>query len=248
MAKLAAPGESGKEIAEIRASVRQRRPKLFSFGALFIVIGILLSVFQQFVGIDVVLYYATDIFSGMGLSTDAALFHTIIVGAVNMIFTVVILTVDRFGRRPLQIFGACVMAASMIALGPELWLRGKGVGVLICMLVYTAAFAPSWGPVTRVLLSEIFPNQIRGNAMVIAVAAQWIANYLVSWSFPILNGNPFLVKHFHHGFAYWIYAVMSLLALLFVWKTVPETKDRTLEQMKAIWQTRNNKLRADGPA
>ena len=78
---------------------------------------------------------------------------------------------------------------------------------LVSMLVYTAGFAVSWGPVTWVLLSEIFPNQIRGKAMAVAVAAQWIANYLVSWTFPILDKNPYLVEHFKHGFAYWIYGV-----------------------------------------
>jgi MFS transporter, SP family, xylose:H+ symportor len=164
MAKLATPERNEKEVAEIRASLRQRRSKLFSFGALLIVIGILLSVFRQFVGISVVLYDATDIFSGMGLSTDAALLHTIIAGAVNMVFTpVAILTVDRFGRSPLQIFGARIMAAGMIAPGTELWLGGQRLGALICMLVYTAAFALFRGPVTWVLLSEIFPNQIPGN-------------------------------------------------------------------------------------
>ena len=106
---------------------------------------------------------------------------------------------------------------------------------LIAMLVYTAGFAVSWGPVTWVLLSEIFPNQIRGKAMAVAVAAQWIANFLVSWTFPILDKNPYLVQHFNHGFAYWIYGVMGILAALFMWKMVPETKGRTLEQMEALW-------------
>jgi SP family xylose:H+ symportor-like MFS transporter len=89
--------------------------------------------------------------------------------------------------------------------------------------------------VVWVLLSEIFPNQVRGKAMAVAVAAQWIANFLVSWTFPILNDNPFLLKAFHHGFAYWIYGAMSLLAALFMWKLVPETKGRTLEQMEKLW-------------
>ncbi len=186
---------------------------------LLIVIGVMLSIFQQFVGINVVLYYATDIFKGMGLSTNASLFQTIIVGAVNLTFTVVaILAVDRFGRRPLQIIGALVMAVSMISLGMNFWLGGKGVVAIICMLVYTAGFAVSWGPVTWVLLSEIFPNQIRGKAMAVAVAAQWIANYLVSWTFPILDKNPYLVDHFKHGFAYWIYGLMGIFAALFMWQ------------------------------
>lgn len=235
--RLGSEQECEHELAEIRASLaRPHSGRLFSFGAWLILSGILLSVFQQFVGINVVLYYATDIFKGMGMSTDAALMQTIIVGAVNLVFTTIaILTVDRFGRRPLQIAGGCIMALSMIALGVELAVGAKGFGALLAMLVYTAGFAVSWGPVTWVLLSEIFPNQIRGAAMAVAVAMQWVANYIVSWSFPILNNNPFLVRHFHHGFAYWIYALMSLLAALFVWRSVPETKGRTLEQMEALW-------------
>ncbi len=241
--KLVTQEEAEREMSEIRASLSEHHSgKLFSFGVLLIFIGIMISVFQQFVGINVVLYYATAIFQGMGLTTNASLFQTIIVGFVNLTFTVVaIFTVDRFGRRPLQIIGALVMAVSMISLGADFWLGGTGMVALVCMLAYTAGFAVSWGPVTWVLLSEIFPNQIRGKAMAVAVAAQWIANYLVSWSFPILDQNPYLTQHFHHGFAYWIYGGMSILAALFMWRMVPETKGRTLEQMEGIWLAKNRK-------
>jgi SP family xylose:H+ symportor-like MFS transporter len=241
--KLVTQEEAEKEMSEIRASLSEHHSgKLFSFGVLLIFIGIMLSVFQQFVGINVVLYYATAIFQGMGLTTNASLFQTIIVGFVNLTFTIVaIFTVDRFGRRPLQIIGALVMAVSMISLGADFWLGGTGMVALVCMLAYTAGFAVSWGPVTWVLLSEIFPNQIRGKAMAVAVAAQWIANYLVSWSFPILDQNPYLTQHFHHGFAYWIYGGMSILAALFMWRMVPETKGRTLEQMEGIWLAKDRK-------
>jgi SP family xylose:H+ symportor-like MFS transporter len=239
LAKLVTPPEAEKEISEIRASLGVHHSgKLFSYGAMLIFIGLMLSIFQQFVGINVVLYYATDIFKGMGMSTNASLFQTIIVGAVNLTFTMVaILAVDRFGRRPLQIIGALIMAVSMIAMGTDFWLGGKGMVALVCMLVYTAGFAVSWGPVTWVLLSEIFPNRIRGKAMALAVAMQWVANYLVSWSFPIFNSNPYLVEHFNHGFAYWLYGAMSILAALFVWKIVPETKGHSLEEMEAVWVT-----------
>jgi len=238
LAKLVTPEEAEKEFAEIRRSLQVHHSgKLLSFGMGLIIIGVTLSVFQQFVGINVVLYYATDIFRGMGLSTNASLFQTIIVGAVNLTFTVVaILAVDKFGRRPLQIIGALVMAVSMISLGTNFWLGGTGTVAIASMLVYTAGFAVSWGPVTWVLLSEIFPNQIRGKAMAVAVAAQWIANYLVSWTFPILDKNPYLVDHFKHGFAYWIYGGMSILAALFMWRVVPETKGHSLEEIEAVWQ------------
>lgn len=238
LSRLVTPEEGERELAEIRASLGEHHSgKLFSFGVGVVFIGVMLSVFQQFVGINVVLYYATDIFKGMGFSTNASMLQTIIVGAVNLTFTVVaILTVDHFGRRPLQIIGALVMAASMLSLGTDFWLGGKGMMALVCMLVYTAGFAVSWGPVTWVLLSEIFPTQIRGKAMAVAVAMQWIANYLVSSTFPILNNNPWLVKHFNHGLAYWIYGGMSILAAVFMWSAVPETKGRTLEQMEAVWK------------
>jgi SP family xylose:H+ symportor-like MFS transporter len=161
------------------------------------------------------------------------------VGAVNLIFTAVaIITVDRLGRKPLQVVGAVVMAVAMIALGCTFAMQVKGVMALLCMLLYIAGFAVSWGPVTWVLLSEIFPNQIRGKAMAVAVAAQWIANFAVSWTFPILDNNSTLVKEFHHGFAYWIYGIMSILAAVFVWKLVPETKGRSLEQMEELWLTK----------
>ena len=234
LTKLVTPEEREQELSEIRASLSEHHSgKMFSYGALLIFIGITVSVFQQFVGINVVLYYATDIFKGMGMSTNASLMQTIIVGAVNLIFTVVaVLSVDHFGRKPLQIIGALVMAVSMISLGVDFWLGGQGMVALVCMLVYTAGFAVSWGPVTWVLLSEIFPNQIRGKAMA-------VANYLVSWSFPILDDNPYLVAHFKHGFAYWIYGVMSVLAALFMWRFVPETKGRTLEQMEGLWRKKS---------
>ena len=235
--RLVTPVESEQEIKEIRESlVEHRSGRLFSFGVLVIVIGIMLSVFQQFVGINVVLYYAPEIFKSMGLSTNDSLLQTILVGGVNLVFTVVaILTVDRLGRKPLQIIGALVMAVSMLALGASLMLHNKGIFALICMLVYTGGFAMSWGPVTWVLLSEIFPNQIRGKAMAIAVAAQWIANYVVSSTFPILKDSAFLQAQFAGGFPYFVYGVMGILAALFMWKYVPETKGKTLEQMEGLW-------------
>ncbi|GAG55465.1 unnamed protein product, partial [marine sediment metagenome] len=187
--------------------------KLFSYGVLVIVIGLLLSVFQQFVGINVVLYYAPEIFKKMGSATSTSLLQTIIVGAINLFFTVIaIFSVDKFGRKPLQIIGALGMAVSMFGLGATFYFNSLGLGSLVFMLFYVASFAVSWGPVTWVLLSEIFPNSIRGLAMALAVAIQWISNYLVSWTFPMMDNSSFLTEHFNHGFAYWIYGCMGILA------------------------------------
>jgi SP family xylose:H+ symportor-like MFS transporter len=232
---------SGKEDApailkEIKDTMHEKSAPWLSFGFFVIFVGIMLSVFQQFVGINVVLYYAGNIFRNMGSSTNAALLQTIIVGIVNLTFTVVaILTVDKFGRKPLMIIGALGMAVSMIALGIAFYTGNPGMAALVFMLTYTAAFAMSWGPVTWVLLAEIFPNSIRG-AMSIAVAAQWIANWVVSYTFPIMNDNHWLTQQFNHGFSYWIYGVMGILAALFMWKFVPETKGKTLEEMEKLWK------------
>ncbi|SDX67198.1 MFS transporter, SP family, xylose:H+ symportor [Lutibacter oricola] len=230
--------EEGKKIlAEIQNTVESHSGKLFSFGIAVIVIGVLLSVFQQFVGINVVLYYAPEIFKSMGSGTDTALLQTIIVGAVNLLFTVLaIMTVDKYGRKPLMIIGAIGMAFAMFALGTSFFMESVGIGALIFMLIYVASFAMSWGPVCWVLLSEIFPNKIRGRALAVAVAAQWISNYLVSWTFPMMDKNTYLLETFNHGFAYWIYGVMGVLAAILVWKFVPETKGKTLEEMEKIWE------------
>ena len=208
-----------------------------SFGILIIMVGIMLSAFQQFVGINVVLYYAPEIFKTMGANTDTALLQQIVVGAINLSFTVLaIFTVDKFGRKPLMIIGALVMSVAMLILGTTFYTNSVGMGSLICMLVYTAGFAMSWGPVCWVLLSEIFPNSIRSTVMSIAVAGQWVANFMVSWTFPMLDKNQYLTDNFNHGVSYWIYGVMGLFAAFLVWKMVPETKGKTLEEMEKYWK------------
>ncbi|MGD0341844.1 MAG: D-xylose transporter XylE [Bacteroidales bacterium] len=234
--KISGTNSAPAILEEIKGTLHETSAPWLSFGFFVIFIGIMLSVFQQFVGINVVLYYAGNIFRNMGASTDTSLLQTIYVGSVNLIFTVVaIITVDKFGRKPLMIIGALGMAVSMISLGLAFYAHNEGLIALIFILSYTAFFAMSWGPVTWVLLSEIFPNSVRG-AMSIAVAAQWIANWLVSFTFPILNDNQWLTHLFNHGFSYWIYGIMGILAALFVWKLVPETKGKTLEGIEKIWK------------
>jgi MFS transporter, SP family, xylose:H+ symportor len=227
---------AGVVMDEIKATLKATSGKLFSYGYVVIIAGVLLSVFQQFVGINVVLYYAPEIFKNLGSNTNDSLMLTIIVGIINLSFTVLaIFTVDRFGRKPLQIIGALGMALFMFMLGFSFFFGKLGVIAMVSMLGYVACFAFSWGPITWVLLSELFPNKIRGGAMAIAVAAQWIANLVISWTFPIMNSSTELTRLFNHGFAYWIYGFMGLLAAWFVWKMVPETKGKTLEQIEKLW-------------
>jgi SP family xylose:H+ symportor-like MFS transporter len=223
-------------LTDIERSLAVRSGKMLSFGVPVIVIGVLISVFQQFVGINAVLYYAPLMFQNMGASTDTALLQTVVVGGANVIFTVVaIVTVDKWGRKPLLVTGAVIMAVAMIALGCLFNAKVVGLGALVAVVVYIAGFALSWGPVAWVMLSEMFPNAIKGKAMAFAVAAQWIANLLVSVSFKVLDGNSVLNAMFNHGFAYWIYGGMSVLAALFVLRYVPETKGRSLEAIQDMW-------------
>ena len=227
---------NGKERAavimeEIRSSISHHASAtLLSYGKKVIIIGILLSVFQQFVGINVALYYAPRIFESMGAAKDASLLQTVIMGLVNVIFTVLaIFTVDKWGRKPLLIIGSAGMAIGMFAISALAFMKIIGIGTLVFIIIYTASFMMSWGPITWVLISEIFPNKIRGKAVAIAVAAQWAANYFISSTYPAM-------MEFSGGFTYGFYGLMSILSLLFVWKVIPETKGKTLEEMEGLWE------------
>lgn len=222
--------EKAKEIlAEIKGTIQSHSGKLFSYGKLVIVIGILLSVFQQFVGINVALYYAPRIFESMGAAKDASMMQTVVMGLVNVVFTVLaIATVDKWGRKPLLMVGSIGMAVGMIAISALSFLHIIGVSTLVFIIIYTASFMMSWGPICWVLISEIFPNKIRGRAVAVAVAAQWAANYFISSTYPSM-------MEFSGGMTYGFYGLMSILSFFFVWKMVPETKGKTLEEMEHIW-------------
>ena len=228
--------EAERTLRDIEATLIEPTRPLFSFGSKVLFVGIMLSVFQQFVGINAVLYYGPLMFKNAGFTTNVSLAQTIVVGIALVVFTLVALvTVDRWGRKPLLFTGALIMAGAMFTLGTLFNMHAVGLWALAAVVVYIAGFSLSWGPVVWVMLSEIFPNSIKGKAMGIAVAAQWIANLFISWSFKILDGNSVLNAAFHHGFAYWIYGAMSILAALFVVRYVPETKQRSLESIQELW-------------
>jgi SP family xylose:H+ symportor-like MFS transporter len=215
---------------DIKSSMEKHSGKLFSFGKTVIIIGILLSVFQQFVGINVALYYAPRIFESMGAGKDASMLQTVVMGLVNVIFTVVaILTVDKWGRKPLLMVGSVGMAIGMFAISALSFFNIIGIGTLVFIIIYTASFMMSWGPICWVLISELFPNKIRGRAVAVAVAAQWAANYFISSTYPAM-------MEFSGGLTYSFYGLMSILSFIFVWRMVPETKGKTLEEMEYLWK------------
>jgi len=206
-----------------------------------LVIGIVLAVLQQVTGINVFLYFGTEIFKKMGSETNAALLQTVIVGAVNLSFTIIaIWMVDRLGRKPLMMIGSAGMGISLLGMGLAAYCLKTNLWVLAFILGYIACFALSVGPVTWVILSEIFPTRIRGRAMAIATVCLWVANYVVSQTFPMMESDPWLIEKFHHAFPFWLYGVFCVVLLVFVWRFVPETKGKTLEEIEKRWTTRGN--------
>jgi MFS transporter, SP family, xylose:H+ symportor len=237
--KLANETEAKIVLAEIDASLKETAGHLFSYGGTLIFVGIMLSFFQQLVGINAVLYYGKQMFTNMGFVGNAAFAQTVIIGIVLVVFTLVAtFTVDRWGRKPLLILGSLIMAVSMTVLGFLFKIYGTSVGTpaVIVVCIYLAGFSLSWGPVVWVMLAEIFPNSIRNQAMALAVAAQWFMNWVVTVTFNIMDGSSALNAAFNHGFAYWLYGGFSVLSAVFVWKFVPESKGVSLEAMKKIWK------------
>jgi len=230
------------EMVEIENAIAEESPSLKQLLkpgmriALFI--GIALAVLQQVVGINVFLYYAPEIFkSVVGTGTDIAMMQTVVVGGVNLLFTIIaIWSVDKLGRKPLMYIGSAGMGISLIAAGLAFVFHQTGLFVLICVLGYIASFAMSVGPVVWVILSEIFPTKIRGRAMAIATFFLWVANFIVSQTFPMMNENKFLIDKFNHGFPFFIYSVFCVILIFVVWKFVPETKGKSLEEIERYWK------------
>lgn len=201
-----------------------------------VVVGVSLAVLQQVTGINVFLYYAPEIFKQLGAAVDTALLQTIVVGAVNLGFTVVaIRTVDALGRRPLMILGAAGMGGCLVAMGLAAQVGAISLWVLVFVLGYIACFALSVGPVTWVLLSEFFPTRIRGRALSVATFCLWIANFAVSQTFPMLDENAWLVARFRHGFPFYLYAGFCAVLVWVVARRVPETRGKTLEEIERMW-------------
>lgn len=240
LARVGGPDRATAELAEIEEAIAMESgslTRLFRPGMrIVLLIGVALAVLQQVTGINVFLYYAPEIFKQMGSGTGAALLQTVLVGAVNLGFTVIaIWTVDRLGRKPLMFVGFAGMGVSLLGMGLASYFGRTEVWVLTFILGYIACFALSVGPVTWVILSEIFPTRIRGRAMAVATVCLWVANFLVTQTFTIMDEDRWLTATFHHAFPFWIYAALCVVALVFIARCVPETKGKTLEQIERSW-------------
>ena len=229
LARINGAAKAKEILNEIKNTVTEKTERLMTYGFLCIFVGVMLSVFQQAVGINAVLYYAPRIYEAMGFDNPMVL--TVFNGIVNLGFTcVAIFTVEKLGRKPLLIVGSLGMAVGAIGVActfgnPELQLL-----CMVSIMVYSASFMFSWGPICWVLIAEVFPNTIRGAAVAIAVAFQWIFNWIVSTSFvPLANSMGY-------WFTYGLYGVICIVAAVFVWRLVPETKGKTLEDMSKIWK------------
>ncbi|MGB7786583.1 MAG: sugar porter family MFS transporter [Salinimicrobium sp.] len=231
------------ELNDIQRSIDRDRKKLkisiFAKGVFsIVVIGTVLSMLQQFTGINAVLYYGADIFEqALGFGKDDILQQQVLLAAVNLVFTFVAMaTVDRLGRKPLIYIGAVGMTVGFVLLGGTLMTNSVGILSLIGVLLFIASFAMSMGPVVWVVLSEMFPNNIRSTAMSIAVAAQWAANYVVTQSFPMVAESEANKTEFWNGsLPYFIFSAFIIGIIFFTAKYIPETKGKTLEELEELW-------------
>ncbi|MFM2230628.1 MAG: D-xylose transporter XylE [Bacteroidota bacterium] len=199
-------------------------------------VGIGLSILQQLTGINAILYYAPEIFKSLGSSIHASLWETSVLGVVNLMATILAIRwVDRVGRRPLLIYGSIGMIFALLGVGSLLYFQVGPTYVLPFLILFMASFSISWGPVVWVVLSELFPNAVRSLALAISVFVQWIANFLVTQYFPYLVENTWVPNSLKSAFPFLVFALFCFIALLFVWKKVPETKHTTLEQMDSLW-------------
>lgn len=204
--------------------------------ALFI--GIMLAIFQQATGIGAVLIYSADIFQqALNLSPTEVIWPQLWVSVVNLLFTfVAIYKVDSWGRKPLLIAGAVGMLIGLSVLAIAIYNQQLGLQSLLGVLLFVGAFAMSLGPVVWVILAEIFPNNVRSLAMAIVIGGQCLASALVTNIFPILNKSEFNALHFNGALPYLIFAFVCIVVILFIWRLVPETKGKTLEEMEQLWR------------
>ena len=246
--KVAGSAFATTEFDSIKAALSQEQG---TWGELFsrrlrvpLTIGIALAVLQQVTGINVFLYFGATIFKTLSSKTgvDAGLLTQIIINGSCVVFTVIaIATVDKWGRRPLMLVGAAGMGVSLLAMGVMAQTLADPAAtsqwMMAFIILYIACFGLSVGPVTWVILAEIFPTAVRGRALGLATFFLWTADYAVTQTFPMMDAkDSWFVKHFNHAFPFYTYAAFCVVLILVVWHLLPETKGRSLEDIERSWE------------
>jgi sugar porter (SP) family MFS transporter len=234
LTKIGGPRYADEAIADIKSTLATEEIQHVRFADLLepkmrkvLVLGIVLAVFQQWCGINVIFNYAEEIFRAAGYDISSVLKNIAWTGSVNLAFTFVALgVVDRGGRRPLMLLGAAGLAAIYVAMGFCYSSGVKGLPMLLLVLAAIGCYAMSLAPVTWVVISEIFPNRIRGAAMAVAVSSLWIACFILTYTFPILNAK------LGSAGTFWLYAAICVAGFFFIKLKLPETKGKTLEQIE----------------
>jgi MFS family permease len=233
LARIGGPDYAAREVADIEATLAGEiervnfrdlvEPRVLSV----LVLGVTLAVLQQWCGINVIFYYAADLFRDAGLTVSGALLNIVYLGLVNLVATVIaVYSVDRFGRRILMLIGFAGLAVLHTLIGATFFADRQGGLVVGLSLAAVGCYALSLAPVTWVVLAEIFPNRIRGAAMSVAVSSLWIACFLLTYTFPLLNSQ------LGPAVTFWLYAAVCLAGFVFIWLRLPETKGKTLEEIE----------------
>jgi sugar porter (SP) family MFS transporter len=251
LTKVAGADFAKSEAAIIKAALAEEKG---TWGELFsaklrkpLLVGIALAILQQVTGINVFLYFGATIFKNMSASTgvDAGLLQQIIINGSCVLFTVIaIATVDSWGRKPLMLVGTIGMGVSLVAMG---WMAqhltdpSTATGWMLAFIIlYIACFGLSVGPVTWVILSEIYPTAVRGRALGLATFFLWVADYIVTQTFPMMDAKgSWFVTHFNHAFPFYVYAGFCVILVAVVWLFTPETKNRSLEEIEHLWHKHN---------
>lgn len=207
--------------------------ELFSSGLrMAMIVGVVLALFSQITGINAIIYYAPEIFKSIGFGADSAFFQTVLIGAINTLFTFVALwLIDRAGRKTLLLWGVSGMIICLLGTGLCFYFNlTQGPWLLLFILGYIACFASSLGPIPWVLISEIFPTKTRGVAMSFCTVILWVGVLCIT------QFTPMLLESIGGAYTFWLFMINSILLLIFIWKKIPETKQRTLEEIEQSWK------------
>ncbi|MBI5396687.1 MAG: sugar porter family MFS transporter [Verrucomicrobia bacterium] len=250
LARVGGGAFAAAESAGIKAALSQEKG---TWGELFsrtlrlpLLVGIALAILQQVTGINVFMYFGATIFKNMSASTgvDAGLLQQFIINGSGVVFTLIaIATVDKWGRKPLMLVGTAGMGVSLLGMGVMAQAftdpAAASGWMLFYIILYIACFGLSVGPVTWVILAEIFPTAVRGRALGLATFFLWMADYAITQTFPLMDAkDSWFVRQFNHAFPFYVYAAFCVALIVLVWRLVPETKGRTLEEIEQGWHTK----------